>query len=73
MLDNHAESCRNGSSITDEKSCKEACDELNIIIKETHNGYVCYKKMQGNCYQDGQIRDGDSLVCEEINLNHYIV
>ena len=73
MLHNRSENCPTGSNIIDEKSCKEACDELKLTIKETQNGYVCYKKMHGNCFQDGQIKDGDSLVCEEMNLNNHVV
>ena len=76
MLHNGTKNCPIGSNITDTENCKEACDELNITIadiREIQPGYVCYKNMQGNCYQNGQIKGGDSLVCEKIVSDLYIV
>ena len=73
MLHNDTEKCPNGSNITDDESCREACNELKITIGEIETGYVCYKNVHGYCYQDGQIKEGDSLVCEKIILNQYIV
>ena len=58
------ENCSVGSDITDDASCKEACNELNITSEKLQQGYVCYKRKEGHCYQDGDNEDGDSLVCE---------
>ena len=67
--DSSTENCPSGSNITDAVKCKEACKELNITVKKAESiesGYVCYKDIQGNCYQDGRNDERTSLVCEQM-------
>ena len=59
--------CSEGTFITDETSCREACKTLNIPQAEIFGNYECYKDFRnGKCYQDGLLGWGgwDSLICK---------
>ena len=60
--------CTPGTNITNVAECATACSRLDIPIKAIKNGYVCYKDVHHDCYQDGQNGDNDSLVCERGNF-----
>ena len=60
-------SCRNGEAILDKITCLEACNELNIPIREINGGHVCYKHNKGSCRQDGGNGDRATLICKKRN------
>ena len=65
-------SCQNGEVILDEITCREACNELNIPIKEINGGHVCYKHNKGSCRQDGGNGKQGTLICKKCNKNMLI-
>jgi hypothetical protein len=57
--------CPGGVSIKNEILCRDACTKLGLPQKIIITGYVCYKDRRGHCYQNGQNRDGASMVCKK--------
>ena len=56
--------CSEGSQITDETTCREACTMLNLPQGEILGDSLCYKDGQGNCYQNGRQGSGASMICK---------
>ena len=57
--------CVMGKAIMDEKTCKEACNALNVPQIQILGNNVCYKDFHGNCYQDGKNGAGATLICKK--------
>ena len=61
--------CSEGTLITDETACKEACRVLNLQQKAMQgNGKKCYKDDRENCYQNGHAGTGSSMICKTSGL-----
>ena len=57
--------CSEGTQITDETTCREACGALKIPHAEILGNNKCYKSGKEKCYQDGYHGPGASLICKK--------
>ena len=57
--------CSEGTQITDETTCREACRTLNIPQAEILGYNKCYKDRHGKCYQNGHQGSGASMICKK--------
>ena len=56
--------CIEGTLITDETTCREACEALKIPQEEILGNNKCYKDGRDTCYQDGHHGPGASMICK---------
>ena len=57
--------CEEGVPITDEATCRDACNRLDLPIEKLSDGFNCYKSKNGNCYQNVESPKRSRLVCEK--------
>ena len=60
--------CSEGTQITDETTCREACRTLNIPQAEILGYNKCYKDRHEKCYQNGHQGSGASMICKKSEM-----
>jgi len=60
--------CPEGTQITDETTCREACRTLNIPQAEILGYNKCYKDRHEKCYQNGHQGSGASMICKKSEI-----
>ena len=58
------EDCEGGVPITDEATCRDACNTLDLPIEQLSGGFKCYKNKSGKCFQNDKSPRRSRLVCE---------